>query len=186
MKRYFIYFKQTELEDNGIKELVYSLLGHNDVIEYDDANIYVFNNYDDLMFEDTIKAYMYDLNIKFKCFISRDIKEDNIVSHYNMIYNILKNINKEELYYENSLFDEIIGYKLDIDRNIILKEYANDLEMIYIIKTFINNDLNILQTSKDLYMHRNTLLNKLDKFYNITGYDLRKFKDAYVIYTLIK
>ncbi len=186
MKRYFIYFKQNELEDNGIKELVFSLLGALEPVEYNDCYIYVFNNNEDLMFEETIKAYMYDLNIKFKCFISNDIKEDEILTHYNMIYNILKYIDKEELFYENTLLDYIIGYKQDVNRSIILKEYSNDLEMIYIIKTFINNDLNILQTSKNLYMHRNTLINKLDKFLNITGYDLRKFKDAYVIYTLIK
>lgn len=68
----------------------------------------------------------------------------------------------------------------------LLGEYFNDIEMNNIINTFINNDLNILKTSADLYMHRNTLINKLDKFYKKTGYDLRRFKDAYIIYSMIK
>ncbi|UKI48833.1 MAG: helix-turn-helix domain-containing protein [Clostridium sp.] len=34
--------------------------------------------------------------------------------------------------------------------------------------------MNVSKASKMLYLHRNTLIYKLDRFYEITGYDIRK------------
>jgi DNA-binding PucR family transcriptional regulator len=54
------------------------------------------------------------------------------------------------------------------------------------LKVFFLNNMNVLKSSKDLYVHRNTLINKLDRFKEKTGYDPKDFKDAYLIYSLIK
>ena len=61
-----------------------------------------------------------------------------------------------------------------------------DAEMNDIIKCLFDNNLNVLQTSKKLYMHRNTLNNKLERFYDKTGFDLRCFRHAVIIYFLVK
>lgn len=67
----------------------------------------------------------------------------------------------------------------------ILKEYYNDSEMLHIVKIFLENDLNLSTTASKLYLHRNTLTNKIDKFIKITNYDIKKFIDANIIYQLI-
>lgn len=103
-----------------------------------------------------------------------------------MIYKYFILAKKKEIYHEWELIDEAICLNDLSLKKELLGEYFNDIEMNNIINTFINNDLNILKTSADLYMHRNTLINKLDKFYKKTGYDLRRFKDAYIIYSMIK
>ena len=41
------------------------------------------------------------------------------------------------------------------------------------------------QASKNLYIHRNTLTQRLDKFLQITGFDARKFMDGLLIYHLL-
>ncbi len=51
-------------------------------------------------------------------------------------------------------------------------------EMLYTIETFFKKDLNLSDTARQLYIHRNTLVYRLDKLYRNTGLDLRKFDDA--------
>jgi carbohydrate diacid regulator len=53
-----------------------------------------------------------------------------------------------------------------------------DSETGNIVNTFINNNLNIAETARQLHMHRNTLIFRLEKIENATGLDLRNFEDA--------
>jgi len=53
-----------------------------------------------------------------------------------------------------------------------------DQETLFTIQKFFENSLNISETSRQLYVHRNTLVYRLDKIMKITGLDLRKFDDA--------
>ena len=43
---------------------------------------------------------------------------------------------------------------------------------------FFENSLNVSETSRQLYIHRNTLVYRLDKLQKSTGLDLRVFEDA--------
>ena len=49
-----------------------------------------------------------------------------------------------------------------------------------IITEFFENNLNISETSRKLFVHRNTLVYRLEKIKKITGLDLREFDDAIV------
>jgi len=55
-----------------------------------------------------------------------------------------------------------------------------DSEMINTIEEFVNCGLNISNAAKKLYVHRNTLIYRLDKIYKETNFDIRNFKDATV------
>lgn len=55
-----------------------------------------------------------------------------------------------------------------------------DAETIFTIQKFFENNLNISETSRQLYVHRNTLVYRLDKIQKITGLDLRNFDDAII------
>lgn len=46
------------------------------------------------------------------------------------------------------------------------------------IKTLFDNGLNIAETARALYLHRNTLVYRLEKFHKESGMDLRLFDDA--------
>ena len=50
--------------------------------------------------------------------------------------------------------------------------------MIKTIEVFFKLDLNLSEASKELYVHRNTLIYRLDKIQKYTNYDIRKFNDA--------
>lgn len=51
-------------------------------------------------------------------------------------------------------------------------------EMLYTIEMFFKKDLNLSDTARQLYIHRNTLVYRLDKVQRQTGLDLRRFEDA--------
>ena len=70
--------------------------------------------------------------------------------------------------------------------NVVLGKYKNDPTTIEVLKCFLENNMNTSKTANSIYMHRNTLINKLDKFVQNTGYDIKKFNDAFIIYHLIK
>ena len=53
-----------------------------------------------------------------------------------------------------------------------------DEETITTINKFFENSLNVSETSRQLYIHRNTLVYRLDKLQKSTGLDLRVFEDA--------
>lgn len=53
-----------------------------------------------------------------------------------------------------------------------------DEETLVTINKFFENSLNVSETSRQLYIHRNTLVYRLDKLQKSTGLDLRVFEDA--------
>lgn len=53
-----------------------------------------------------------------------------------------------------------------------------DGETLAIIRTFFENNLNLSETSRQLYVHRNTLVYRFEKIQKRFGLDLRTFEDA--------
>ena len=58
------------------------------------------------------------------------------------------------------------------------KEILEDEEMVTTAEEFLRCSLNVSETSRNLYMHRNTLLYRLDKIEKATGLNIRLFPDA--------
>ena len=55
-----------------------------------------------------------------------------------------------------------------------------DKETLFTIQKFFENNLNVSETSRKLFVHRNTLVYRLEKIKKMTGLDLREFEDAIV------
>ncbi len=55
-----------------------------------------------------------------------------------------------------------------------------DQETLFTIQKFFENNLNVSETSRKLFVHRNTLVYRLEKIKRITGLDLREFDHAIV------
>ena len=97
------------------------------------------------------------------------------------------------IFYEDR---EIVGYtKLGIGRLIyqlplpLCKMFIREIfdgrnpdefdeETVVTINKFFENSLNVSETSRQLYIHRNTLVYRIDKLQKSTGLDLRVFDDA--------
>jgi len=55
---------------------------------------------------------------------------------------------------------------------------ALDPETLFTIYKFFENNLNVSETARKLFVHRNTLVYRLEKIKKLTGLDLREFDDA--------
>lgn len=53
-----------------------------------------------------------------------------------------------------------------------------DDEMLTTVQKFFDNNLNVSETSRQLFVHRNTLVYRIEKLHQSTGLDIRKFDDA--------
>ena len=53
-----------------------------------------------------------------------------------------------------------------------------DEEMLTTVNKFFENNLNVSETSRQLFIHRNTLIYRIEKLQKATGLDMRVFDDA--------
>lgn len=71
-------------------------------------------------------------------------------------------------------------------------EVFADSDLVSTAEEFLENNLNLSETSRALFLHRNTLMYRLDKIKRITGLDLKNFSDAVtfrvisILYKLLK
>jgi hypothetical protein len=67
-------------------------------------------------------------------------------------------------------------------KNDLLKVLEDDLELFTTIKVFLENNMNASMTAKKLYIHRNTLQYRIDKFVEKTGIPLKDFYGAFTVF----
>lgn len=95
--------------------------------------------------------------------------------------------NQTIVYDDHMILLKRLDYPITKDlRKIILKTVSDDNELLNTVKMYLETDQNTSKASQKLYLHRNTLIQRLDKFFNRTGFDCRNFVDAFIIYMLIK
>lgn len=80
------------------------------------------------------------------------------------------------------LLEELPKYKLEEFLSVLsepdTKTVFSDSEMLETASEFLKANLNVSEASRNLFMHRNTLMYRLDKIEKATGLDIRKFQDA--------
>ncbi|MCU5379386.1 helix-turn-helix domain-containing protein [Bacillus cereus] len=66
--------------------------------------------------------------------------------------------------------------------NQLLAHISNDKELIDSVKVFFQCNLNVSLAAKQLYLHRNTLQYRIDKFIEKTGVNIKTFEGAVAVY----
>lgn len=66
-----------------------------------------------------------------------------------------------------------------------LLQTLNQKDTLHTIEIFLQSDLNVSLAAKQLYIHRNSLQYRLDKFYDNTGIEIRSFSNAAFISLVI-
>jgi len=115
--------------------------------------------------------------------LARSFKEAQVALEVGKVFDTEKNI----VSYNNLGIARLI-YQLPTTLcDMFLKEVFKrgsieslDHETLFTIQRFFENNLNVSETSRKLFVHRNTLVYRLEKIKKITGLDLREFEDAIV------
>lgn len=138
--------------------------------------------------------------LAIKVVVAIGSKVDNLFDvHQSLedINNILRladrfNIVKDIYYYEDFLIPLIVD---NLPKEILIKfnnenlkkysEIFENKDLIFTAESFFKNDLNITETSEKIFVHRNTLIYRINKIKEISGFDLKKFDDAIRFYMIL-
>ena len=161
-KKYFIVNSKIKLDiDKSTPEIIESETYRNTFIIYIGKvdNLEIFNN------------RMSILDEVFPIIVNDSYSNKFLDLHDLTIYKIVNLIGNEKFY--NNLID------FESIKNM-------DENLLYTGINFIENDFNITKTSNSLFLHRNTLIYRLEKIKEILNLDLKNFRDSFVFYLSIK
>ena len=115
--------------------------------------------------------------------LSRSFKEAQIALEVGKVFDN----EKEVINYKNLGIGRIIHQLPTTLCEVFLQEVFRtgaleslDRESLMTIQSFFENNLNVSETSRRLFVHRNTLVYRLEKIKKLTGLDLREFEHAIV------
>lgn len=172
-----------------------------DNVEYyciKNENVVIFNKFDNVDLDIHTLAYkLTTANILIKKIVyDKELNNNKVKSRVNKL-EALSNLIDEKLIgkniytYQNAIF-EILLNNIDstVEKQILdkFKLYFDRLsdEMVKTIDTFFDKDLCLSEASKSLFIHRNTLVYRLDKIKKDILLDLRNFNDAINFYTIYR
>ncbi|SDJ42735.1 PucR family transcriptional regulator [Salimicrobium halophilum] len=81
--------------------------------------------------------------------------------------------------------DGVREERRDMLSSFILGEAREDTELLDTVKVFLEHGANVSATAKELYMHRNSLQYRIDKFSEVTGMDIKHFPTGVLVYLSI-
>ena len=159
------------------------------IFECDNYYLIIYQNKEKLELENFIDLFNEDMGIRSSIFEGFYINKKNntylleFLSIYDRLFSTSKmysNISDLILLLNNN------RKELDALKKIVLDKYLNDTSFISMVRALFKNNLNISKAANDLYMHRNTLNNKLSSFERDTALSIQNFVDAVSIYELLK
>lgn len=202
VKRIVYVIEVEGVKDTGIVEMVKGLVGNANkdyVTEIDEQNIILVKDVRDLYSEEEYEeiALMLADTLHSEAMIRVRVGYGNCVD---TLQDIARSYQEAKMAIEvGKIFygpKETISYsKLGIGRLIyqipmslcemfiqeIFGDEVPDIfseENMVTIQKFFDNNLNISETARQLYVHRNTLVYRLERLEKILGLDIRKFEDA--------
>ena len=206
-----------KLTDEGLETLVqYSETSSDAVVKMDDRMLALIHYVETEEGEETHSAFEYaefvvqflkeelgvDAVVGFGSTV-RDVKDVAIsyaqasgAIRYAETFSVRGKIHSYREFVLVKMVEELSSYKQEEYRSELMdtlaQEVFEDEELLSTAEEFLLSDLNVSETSRNLYMHRNTLSYRLDKIEKSTGLNIRHFSDAVsfrvlsILYKLLK
>lgn len=185
------FFIITSIEDatqeENIINLYNSYLYNSTSIVYKNKIISFYQKKEKMYLQEIIDSLSEDLGTRVKVFEGFRISLKNNLD-FLKIFSIIEKYQEKEYSYMN-IADIILStntININTIKEILLREELKDYNFISLVREMFKNDLNVSKAANDLYMHRNTLNNKLDTIEFNTSISLRNFKGALSLYELLK
>lgn len=162
---------------------------HIDQVEQSNQRIiFYFQGEPELSFEDIIINLSSDTLTELRLFESYRFRTAS--DQQKNIQMMMKLLDKIAISKQAYLNEKLVLSRLihDMDKTFnpcFLKSYANDQVMLNTVKVYLESNQNASHAAKQLFIHRNTLIQRIDKFIDVTGFDVREFVSGYLIYSLL-
>lgn len=186
----FIYLKSRESLEDEIPFIIEVLGKVINIINFisEDTELIIYYDYASESIEEITNIIASDIYKQITLYESIEYLDND---YLNRALKLVKTLFKENYFKENYLNNKLLleyyyNKKTETIKKLVLANYYNDLEMYKTIIVFLEENQNASAASKTLFLHRNTLNQRLDKFYDRTGFNVKVFLDANLIYNLIK
>jgi len=191
MYKYLIieYKKHEQQDDSMIISLFSEFVDFTHVKTTDHQIILFYEQNTDISFKDVILNVMSDTLSDLRLYASyhyaTELERDQQLE---FVRKQLKDIQFAQYFYldDKVLLKHNLNHLTEELKKHILRKFTHDQMMLGSIKVYLESNQNSSLAAKNLYIHRNTLIQRLDKFKEVTGFDVRDFNDAFPIYHLIK
>ncbi|WP_102026641.1 PucR family transcriptional regulator [Salirhabdus sp. Marseille-P4669] len=146
-------------------------------------------------FHEIVDLIMSDLYMNVSFFIGeRHHDLSNAHALFQWYQSFVKNCRKKsskKIMYVKDLVPSYLASLIDARTSdylptVLLKEAAEDRELIKTVRLFLESNLNATETAKKMYLHRNSLQYRIDKFIEMTGIDIKTFQGAVTTYLALQ
>ncbi|MGP4073952.1 PucR family transcriptional regulator [Piscibacillus sp. B03] len=146
-------------------------------------------------FEEIIDVMSDDLDLNIKLVVGNSLENvEEAPRFYKWFTQIAEQIldytSKRLVYQEDALFlllpQKYTGEERHYFTQSILRDSINEPDLIKTIKTVIEHHGNVSAAAKTLYMHRNSVQYRIEKFQDLTNKDIKDFKDMLDVYLAIQ
>lgn len=173
-----------------VVELFTELMGNVEILELKGKIIIFYFENLDLSFKDIINAINNDFYTSIKIYESGKLNTRKPQDFRNLFEIVLKFLYSISFSYVNNsvLILELASINTKEIKNlkpIILYKVNQDSQFEKLVNSLYDNNLNVSKTAKDIFMHRNTINNKLDMITKETGLNIQNFYDALAMYILL-
>lgn len=121
-----------------------------------------------------VAKHLYDLNASYQQAITA-LKTSELLSSKGYVHSYRD-------YALVKMLEDIPRARLQEYLTVLTGDDGNDIfedaDMVNTAEEFLENSLNVSETSRELFMHRNTLIYRLDKIEKATGLNIKSFSDA--------
>jgi sugar diacid utilization regulator len=190
MYRYLIIEskKNFQLDQALIVSLFSEFITFSKINVFDQSMEMYYEHESDVSFSDVIVNISSDTLIDLRIFVSLSFstieeRDEHLLQTKEMLNKIP--FNKFIYLDHKTLLSFFINQITPQLKTYFLRKYSQDYITLESLKTYLDSNQNTVAAAKKLYLHRNTLLQRLEKFYQVTGFDLKVFNDAYLIYHLL-
>jgi sugar diacid utilization regulator len=190
MYRYLIIEskKNFQLDQALIVSLFSEFITFSKINVFDQSMEMYYEHESDVSFSDVIVNISSDTLIDLRIFVSLSFstieeRDEHLLQTKEMLNKIP--FNKFIYLDHKTLLSFFINQITPQLKTYFLRKYSQDYITLESLKTYLDSNQNTVAAAKKLYLHRNTLLQRLEKFNQVTGFDLKVFNDAYLIYHLL-
>ncbi len=190
MYRYLLIESRDKIESHKslLLEVLQDVMAIKDIEIMDHVLLMIYEDDHLESYKEILMNLSAEAFIDFKVYESYKFKDiETLKKHSVYISSLLKEIlfNESRYLHDVDVVKTLLTKINPDDYHYFLKSYITQEDMKLTLKEYLESNQNMSEAAKNLFIHRNTLIQRIDKFISTTGFDIKKFVDGYVIYYML-
>lgn len=183
--KFLIIKSETNDAEEEISTLLQDVLDDAFHIHLKGENIIFFSDKQNVSIQDFIDTISDDFGVNLRIFESPSVSKDSFFVVFQLVRDFLS-FAEFGYFALKHLILEVYQHQSDKLKELrdVIKTCIDDTSSDELIKGLFKNNLNVSKTAKDVFMHRNTINNRLEQLQIKTTLNLQMFQDAMAMFIL--